>query len=154
MKLSQRSARVFQNLNACIDASTDSEKGFAVAAADVRDPALKSLFERYASERAEHVRALQAAVERMGVVPVNGGTVRGTLHRGWMETKRVVRGPADRFVLEECERGERQALATYDDAFVECPLDDLPPRVRALLIDQRAHIATAHAELEKRLADA
>lgn len=152
MKLTQRAARVFRNLNACIDASTDSEKGFAVAAADVRDPALKSLFGYYASQRAEHVRELQAAVERMGVVPVNGGSMRGTLHRGWMETKQVVRGPEDRLVLEECERGERKALEIYDDAFVECPLDELPPFVRALLIDQRAHIATAHAELEKRLA--
>lgn len=153
MKLTQRS-RVFRNLNACIDVSTDSEKGFAVAAADVRDPALKSLFEHYASERAGQARALQAAVGRMGAVPVNGGTVRGTLHRGWMETKQVVRGPADRLVLEECERGERKALDTYDDAFVECPLDELPPRVRALLIEQRARIALAHAELEKRLASA
>lgn len=83
-------------LNTCIEACTNGEKGYAVAAADVRDPVLKALFHDYSEQRAEFVRGLQIAVQELGAFPENRGTAGGTAHRGFMAVRRAVEGRATR----------------------------------------------------------
>ncbi len=47
-------------LNSCVEACIDGEKGYALAAANVRDPMLKVLLRRYAAQRAEFIADAQA----------------------------------------------------------------------------------------------
>ena len=39
-----KTSNTFKTLDKCIEACTDGEKGYAIAAAGVRDPMLKALF--------------------------------------------------------------------------------------------------------------
>lgn len=144
--------RAIRALNACIEISTDGEKGYASAAADVRDRVLKALFMQYAKQRAEFVIALQDAIHLLGGSPENEGTLRGALHRGFLDARRALEGKGDRLVLIECERGERAALVAYERAFREVTLGGGSPSVLHLLGEQTAAIKGAHDVVLNRLA--
>lgn len=139
-------------LNTCIEACTDGEKGYALAAADVRDPGLKKLFGEREQQRAAFVAALQDAVRGLGAFPENQGSAVGVAHRGWVSVRKVVEGRSDRMIAEECERGERLALKAYQHAIAHAPLHTLPGELCALLERQYAAIQTGLDDLNHRFA--
>ncbi|HSO39402.1 MAG TPA: PA2169 family four-helix-bundle protein [Labilithrix sp.] len=146
---------LLSSINRCIEAAADAQKGYAVAAADVRDGALKTLFQLRSDERAAFVVALQRAVSELGGWPENQGTVEGALHRAWMEARLAVEGRLDRTVLLECERGERAGLKVYEAAlWLASSNPDVPQRVRETIGSQLAAIRDALEDLAKRLTHA
>jgi uncharacterized protein (TIGR02284 family) len=139
--------KVIRTLNACIEVCIDGEKGYAIAAANVRDEMLKSLFHKYASQREDFVRALQRAIEALGGFAENEGSTKGAVHRGLTGARIALEGRHDMVILGECERGELGAMAAYDRAFAKAPLDAMPVEVRDLLREQRASIEAAYEEI-------
>ncbi len=138
-------------LNKCIEVCIDSEKGYAVAAADVRDRVFKAAFLDKAQARSEFVVELQRTIAQIGALPENHGTAAGTVHRGWMGFRQAMEGRSDRLILEECARGEQQALAAYQHAVARTPLKSLPPEVSALLNNQIAAIELDLQQLRQQL---
>jgi uncharacterized protein (TIGR02284 family) len=59
-------SQIAETLNGLIEICIDGEKGFAEAAADVRDPELKSFLQARSQERAGFVAALQSEVVALG----------------------------------------------------------------------------------------
>jgi uncharacterized protein (TIGR02284 family) len=147
------SKEIISVLNRLIEINTDAEKGYAAAAADARAPELKDALADRSRECSYRVIALQDAVQRYGVLPENEGTAKGALHRGWMQTRRIVEGPDDRIVLEECARGEAAAVKAYGS--VPPALSKLmPPDVATLLADQSLGFRNAYEDTLRRLARA
>jgi len=139
-------------LNRCVEAAMDAQKGYVTAAADLRDPELKTLFQLRSDERAEFVLGLQQAVSELGGWPVNKGTIEGTLHRAWIETRLAVEGRSDATVLVECERGERQCLAAYDTLLgVACFNGKLPHSMRAMIAKQHTAVRASLGDISRRL---
>lgn len=139
-------------LNRCIEAATDAQKGYATAAADVRDPELKTLLQLRSDERAEFVIALQRAVTELGGWPENNGTVEGMLHRAWIEARLALEGRSDATVLVEVERGERRCLATYDTLlWLAGTNPSLPYSLRALIAKQHAEVRASLRDITSRL---
>jgi uncharacterized protein (TIGR02284 family) len=145
---------IVKTLNTCIETCTDGEKGYAAAAADVRDPTLKALFSSYEKQRADFVRELQTAIDQLGAFAENEGTVKGTAHRGFVGARLAIEGRHDSVLLAECERGERGAIAAYDRAFSKTPLDEMPAGIQTMLMEQRAAMKVAHDDVLRRLAAA
>src|SRR5215213_2924601 len=106
-------AQVIATLNGLIQTCRDGEEGFRTAAEGVGSPELKELFGGYARQRAGFAGELQDEVRRLGGEPVEGGSVTGSVHRGWMGLKAALTGEDERAILGECERGEDSALAAY-----------------------------------------
>jgi uncharacterized protein (TIGR02284 family) len=130
-------------LNDLIETCRDGEKGFRTAAEGVKDPRVKSVFERYARQRAEMVRELQEQVRKLGGTPGQSGSVSASLHRGWMNIKSLVTGNDDNAIIAEAERGEDAAKAAYAKALKE----DLPAGVRTLIQSQADIVKLAHDEV-------
>jgi uncharacterized protein (TIGR02284 family) len=143
--------KVIAMLNHLIQTCTDGEKGYAIAAADVRDPNLKALLFGYAKQRAEFVAELQDAIKERGFVPENEGTARGTLHRGWVDVRLAVEGRSDRAVLEECARGELAAKKSYEAAIGSVSLEALPADIRRVVALQYTAVVQAGGEIALRL---
>lgn len=141
--------KIIRTLNACIEACIDGEKGYAIAAANVRDETLKALFHKYAEQREDFVRVLQRAIEKLGGYAENQGSAKGMLHRGLAGARIALEGHTDEVILSECERGELGAVAAYDRAFAKTPIDMLPADVRALLVEQRAAIKAAYDDITR-----
>lgn len=142
-------SNIVRMLNTCIEVCIDGEKGYAIAAANIRDETLKALFHKYGEQREDFVQALQRAVESLNGYAENEGSVKGTLHRGLSGARVALEGPTDEVILGECERGELGALAAYDRAFAKTSFDTMPADVRSLLVDQRAAIKAAYDDITR-----
>ena len=137
-------------LNTCIEACTDGEKGYALAAADTLSPALKELFLQRSIERADVVSTLQKATRDMHGNPESQGSTRGTLHRGWVGLRKVLEGRSDLLVVEEVIRGEEAALNAYQDAIYHALKGRIPEDVRTLLEAQSSSIVATVTDLRGR----
>jgi uncharacterized protein (TIGR02284 family) len=133
-------------LNRCIETCMDGEKGYALAAADVRAPELKSLLHKYSEQRGNFVLALQDAIRKLGGFPENEGSFGGPIHRGWMSLRRMIEGRDDRVILQDCIMGEEAAIRAYE-AVDRSVTHVVPEELRALLQDQYAEIHVALARL-------
>lgn len=116
-------------LNDLVVISRDGAEGFRTCAEDASEPALKLYFEDRAQSCENAVRRLSTEVRRHGGDPDTVGTVKGLLHRAFIDLKAAITSRDNLAVLEECERGEDAALAAYQKALRE----DLPGDLRALL---------------------
>lgn len=135
-------------LNRCIRACIDAEKGYAIAAADARDPVLRALFHVYERQRAEFVEALQSTIARHAGSSVNVGTTAGTVHRNWLDARLVLERRDDDIILDEVSRGEAAAARVYGTA-VACA-NCMPAEVRAMLAWQEEAIRNALEDVRSR----
>jgi uncharacterized protein (TIGR02284 family) len=115
----------------CIRACIDAEKGYAIAAADARDPVLRAVFLVYQRQRADFVDALQSTIDRREGNLANAGSLAGTVHRNWLDGRLALERRDDAIVLDEVARGERAALRVYAAA-LQCA-HGAPAEVRAML---------------------
>ncbi|HVG54342.1 MAG TPA: PA2169 family four-helix-bundle protein [Vicinamibacterales bacterium] len=118
-----------QTLNRLIELCRDGERGFRHAANHVQDPVLKTLFLEIATQRERIVEALRPHAQRLGGDADSDGTTTGALHRGWMSLKDTLVPHEDAAIVKEAERGERAALAAFEEAIAGI----LPPESRELI---------------------
>ncbi|MBV8706021.1 MAG: PA2169 family four-helix-bundle protein [Acidobacteriaceae bacterium] len=127
-------------LNDLIETCKDGEQGFRTAAEKAKDSSLKSLFSKYASQRAGYVTELQSAVRDMGGDPATSGHVAATLHRGWINLKEALSRDEDKAIINECESGEDAAIKNYKDALSK----SLPANLLSLVQKQFSGVQEAH----------
>jgi uncharacterized protein (TIGR02284 family) len=127
-------------LNDLIETCKDGEQGFKTAAEKAKDSSLKSLFSKYASQRAGYVQELQSAVKELGGDPATSGHVAATLHRGWINLKEALSKDEDKAIIFECESGEDAAMKNYKDALS----NSLPASVLSLVQRQFSGVQEAH----------
>ena len=131
-------------LNNLIETSKDGEKGFRTSADNAKDPALKELFRKRADDCARGASELQALVSRLGAEPETGGSVAGAIHRGWVNIKTSVTADDDLAILEEVERGEDVAKASYRKALDS---GDLTPDARSVVQKQYDGVLRNHDQV-------
>ena len=127
-------------LNDLIETCKDGEQGFRTAADKAKDSSLKSLFSKYASQRAGYVQELQSAVRELGEEPATSGHVAATLHRGWINLKEALSKDEDKALIFECESGEDAAMKNYKDALSK----SLPANVLSLVQKEFSGVQEAH----------
>ena len=130
-------------LNDLIETSKDGEKGFRAAAENTKNAELQALFLRRAGDCAAGAAELQQLVTRLGGKPEDGGSVAGAVHRGWVNLKAAVSGRTDLAILEECERGEDVAKASYSKALKEA----LPEDIRVAVQRQYDGVVRNHDQI-------
>ena len=138
--------QTIKQLNYLIRLNKDSKEGFRIAAESVKNRGLKVLLKAYARQRAEFARELQAEVEQLNGHPRQSGTLLGGLHRGWIVIKAALTiGPenTENVVLAEAVRGEKYALARYQEALKQ----PLPPEIRATVERQTQTVAAVAGQI-------
>ena len=134
-------------LNHLIETCHDAERGFLLAAQETQQPQLRAKFLELADQRRRFADDLLPHAQRLGGARGAEGTAAAAVHRRWMQLKaRLVKDP-DHAVLSEAERGERFAVARYDEAVH----DMLHPDVRDLVEAQDEGVRLAYQELAARL---
>ncbi len=137
-------------LNELIVTCRDAARGFQWAADHARDPELRALFLKIAAERHQYAASLLPHAQRLGGDPEGDGSRTASLHRAWMALKDRLAPDHDHAILVEAERGERAALATYDDAINGM----LPQDTRDVVETQKAGVQTAYDRLQALAANA
>jgi uncharacterized protein (TIGR02284 family) len=122
----------------------DGQKGYQEAASKVKRLDLKTFFNEQSLERSRFAGELQAELIRMGKSEDKpSGTVSGSLHRAWIDTK-VAFGGGDKTVLEWLEHGEDVAKEAYQKALNA----SLPTNVAEIIRRQAASVERAHDKVK------
>ncbi|MDB5778660.1 MAG: hypothetical protein JWP79_2634 [Polaromonas sp.] len=135
---------VISTLNDLLETCRDGEYGFSTSAEHTQTADLKSLLTRHAQECRTAGQELQALIRQMGGEADDGGSVTGALHRGWVSVRGVLSGHSDQSMLDECERGEDAAVASYRKALKQ----DLPPAIRTVVEKQAQGAQKNHDEIK------
>lgn len=131
-------------LNDLLETCRDGEQGFRTSAEQAQTGELKNLLARRATDCASAAAELEQAVRSHGGTPAEGGTMTGAMHRGWVAIKTALMANDDKAVLQECERGEDAAVASYRKALKQ----PLPVGVRTLVERQAQGAQRNHDEIK------
>jgi uncharacterized protein (TIGR02284 family) len=118
--------KIIKELRDLAELLADSRKGYDLAAQKVEDGRLKDLLKRFGSGRVPMTIDIDHAIETLGSrdkVP-DEGTVKGQLHRTWMEIRDALSTTENANVLDECRRGERYILGRYETVAEQMDLSD------------------------------
>lgn len=140
-KVRTTSDNITSILNNLVETSKDGEKGFRAAANDTKDAELQAVFLRRAQDCATGAADLQQLVARLGGNPEKGGSVTGAVRRGWANLKAAAR--TDLAILEECERAEDVAKASYRKALEK----KLPDDIRVVVQRQHDGVLRNHDQI-------
>ncbi|HEY6764250.1 MAG TPA: PA2169 family four-helix-bundle protein [Candidatus Sulfotelmatobacter sp.] len=122
----------------------DGQKGFQEAASHVKRLDLKTFFNEVSLERSRFAGELQAELPRLGESDKKDkGTVAGTLHRAWIDTKLGL-GGGDKTILEWLESGEDTAKERYAKALSK----PLPSNITEIARRQATRIQEVHDKVK------
>lgn len=131
-------------LNDLIEISHDGEYGFRECAEHVKSQDIKTLLNRRADDCRSAVAELQTLVRQCGGSPEEGGTTAGAMHRGWVSMRGTLTGYSDKAMLDECERGEDVALASYRKALKR----ELPASIKSAVERQAQGVQRNHDQIK------
>ncbi|MGB3456239.1 MAG: PA2169 family four-helix-bundle protein [Litorimonas sp.] len=136
-----------EELNDVTRLMIDSFKGYSEASEEADDSfALKSEFANRAEERSKLIAQVQNHVRELGGEPSTHGTMRGAVHRGWVNFANVFRDD-EHGAMSSVANGERFLAARIEDCIEDGQLDG-----EGVALLQRAHAdaCSAAAEFERR----
>jgi len=134
--------KVSNKLNDLLTRTYDAEKGYKLAQEKVNDPSLKTFLNEKVQQRYNFGHELKDEIANFGELPEKRGSIKGDLHRTWINLTATLSGNETERILEEVERGEKASLEEYNNILNDSDLI-LPPSTENLLIKQRNAIMTA-----------
>ena len=135
---------VVSTLNDLLESCRDGEYGFSTSADHTQSADLKTLLSRHAQECRTAGQELQALIRQLGGEVDEGGSITGALHRGWVSVRGTLSGHSDQAMLDECERVEDSAVASYRKALKQ----DLPANIRSMIEKQAQGAQKNHDEIK------
>jgi uncharacterized protein (TIGR02284 family) len=135
---------VIDTLNDLVETCKDGEYGFKACAEQAKRPDLKSLFMQRADDCRGAAQELMEQIRSLGGKPEEGGTAMGAMERGWVAVRATLSTYDDKAVLEECERGEDNALARYRKAMKK----PLPAGIKLIVERQLQGVQRNHDQIK------
>ncbi|MGB3775180.1 MAG: PA2169 family four-helix-bundle protein [Leeuwenhoekiella sp.] len=134
------SEKIGKKLNELLEKNYDAEAGYKKAAEDVKNVTLKGYFESRAKDRYDFGHEIKAELSSFGQEPDKGTSVKGDLHRAWMDLKSAFSSNKEEAILEEAIRGEKAAIEDYDEIIND---KEVPPSTKEVLVKQRNSVQEA-----------
>lgn len=149
----ENNEQVISDLKGLINIANDGKEGYESASETTSNPQLKTLFLKFASERAAYAEELKAHITKHGGMSTNdGGGILGALHRTWIDIKQALSSKEDEAILSAIETGERTALEKYEKAMEDYAAHAdhlyLLKSQRDGILNALKAIETLHMELE------
>ena len=134
-------------LNELIERSIDAEKGFIKASEYVDNPKLKSYFSEKVIETNGYISELRHVLLLHGidVEDDDDGSVSGTLHRVWIDTKALFSLDSDQSIVEEVKEGEKETIKDYEEILSD---HELNQEIRVVLLKQKNAIEMSSKRLD------
>ena len=135
-------------LNNLLENIFDAKQGYDEASTSIstENSNLRTFLQEQVSLRDHFSRQLQQEIVELGGHSEKGTSLASTLHRTWIKLKSEVVSESDRSVINECIRGEAEALADYNDVLQH---DDLPDSTQTLLEEQKQQITEVLDQLHQ-----
>jgi uncharacterized protein (TIGR02284 family) len=130
---------VYQEIREILEKNKDAQKGFSKAAENSEHPKLKAYFLKKSGDREKFNQKLISEIHTGYPKMDVDGSFAGSIHRVWMDVKLLLSSDNDEAILEEAIRGDKAAIAEYDEVL---DYKTLPVGIRHLLSEQRVMIQT------------
>ncbi|GAB4024934.1 ferritin-like domain-containing protein [Spirosoma gilvum] len=137
---------ILDQLNRLLTLNHDAEKGYQEAAEHVDDQELRSLLLAQSRQRAEFALELDREIRTLGGEPDDSTSLAADLHRAWINIKSAFATNDDKAVVQECHRGDQEALNNYNSVLQET---DLVASTRELLLRQKQSIESANSTMAR-----
>lgn len=137
--------KIITQLNDLLTRNYDAEAGYKLAAENVENVNLKGFLENRAKSRYDFGHALKDEIKNSGGEPDKGTSVKGDLHRVWMNLKDTFTS-GDSATYEECVRGEKAFVEEYEEVLENSAV--LPPTVVNMVQEQLTQGRKALAEVQ------
>lgn len=126
-----------ENLQKILKRCYDSEEGYKLASEKVDEPYFKGLFLSISGTRAEFAKEIFEEITRLGGDPTYTTSIKGDLHRTWIDIRAAFTKNNEELIIEECIRGEESMLEDYEEAFKDI---HLPTDIGSMLSKQMTSI--------------
>ncbi|MET7029591.1 ferritin-like domain-containing protein [Sediminicola luteus] len=136
------SEKISNRLNDLLEKTYDAEKGFKLAQDKIDDSTTKKFLNDRAEQRAAFGHELKREITQYGEIQDTDGSVKGDMHRAWMNLKSAVASNENEKILEEVERGEKASLEEYNEIIKDEDMV-LPPSTKSTLMRQRDAIESS-----------
>ena len=118
--MSNQKQQVVDSLHKLIELNKDSDRGYKEASENIEDPELKTILYRLSQQRAEFRGDIEEILRKDYHDDANpSDSFLSKLHRGWMDFKSSISSNDNQAVLDECIRGEKHAIETYEEELSE-----------------------------------
>lgn len=136
------SEKISNRLNDLLTRTYDAEKGYKLAQEKVDNPTVKKFLADKVQQRYNFGHELKKEIQTFGELPEKGGSIKGDLHRTWMNFTTTFTSDDTERILEEVERGEKASLEEYNEILND---DDmvLAPSTENMLKKHRNEIKEA-----------
>lgn len=135
---------VIDVLKDLVETCFDGEYGFRACADQASREDLKSLFRQRAEDCRRGAQELAEQIHALGGRVSEGGSAMGAVERGWVAVRAKLSTYDDKAVLEECERGEDNALARYRKALQK----PLPANLKLVVERQLQGVQRNHDQIK------
>ena len=135
---------VIDALNDLAKCCKDGEYGFRACADQAKRSDLKSVFLQRADDCRGAAQELYEQIRSLGGDVHEGGSTAGAMHRGWVSVKATLSTYDDKAVLEECERGEDNAMTRYRKALKQ----PLPAGIKLIVERQMQGVQRNHDQIK------
>jgi len=137
---------LIKELNNLLTRNRDAEKGYININNETTDRRLRAFFQEKIATRYNFSHQLKDLIRELGGEPDDSGSIKGGLHRTWIDIKANMTNDDPEALLEEVERGEESFLDTYEDILED---NDLPANVRRIIQRQYNSAKIALNRVEK-----
>ncbi|UFH56489.1 PA2169 family four-helix-bundle protein [Spirosoma sp. KNUC1025] len=146
MNVKETRGEILDQLNKLLTRNHDAEKGYQEASENVKDNELKSLFLAQSRQRGEFAQEIDREIRALGGEPDNDTSLAADLHRAWINIKSTFSSDDDKATVQECHRGDKEALEDYNAVLQET---DLAASTRELLLRQKQSIDSANSSMAR-----
>jgi len=133
-------------LNRLLRINLDASKGYAYAAEKIKNDNFRNFLISYADRRKHYAEELKGAILNLGGHVHENTTLLGELHQAFMKLRESVSPASDSALLDECVRGEGEAITQYKKVL---RTDDLNPDLRQLIMTHFNKIRAAQSTMEE-----
>jgi uncharacterized protein (TIGR02284 family) len=128
---------VSEKLNSLLTKNYDAEAGYKLAKEKVDSTRLQNFFDEQQKERYNFGHELKEEIRSFGEEVDKGTSIKGDVHRTWMNIKSTFTSNNEEAILEEAVRGEKTAVEEYNSIINETTL---PPSTKNVLTKHRDNI--------------
>ncbi|WP_281542155.1 ferritin-like domain-containing protein [Maribacter aestuarii] len=136
------SEKISNKLNDLLTRTYDAEKGYKLAQEKIDNPSIKKFLGDKIQQRYNFGHELKDEITKFGELPEKGGSLKGDIHRTWMNLTSSISSDDTERILEEVERGEKASLDEYNEILSDEDMI-LAPSTESLLVKQRDAIKKA-----------
>ena len=114
--MSDQKKAVVKSLRTLVQLNKESDRGYKEASENIEDPELKTILYRLSQQRAEFRGDIEEIlIKDYSDDEAPSDSILSKLHRGWMDFKTKLSSNDNEAVLDECIRGEKHAIETYNE---------------------------------------